>query len=125
MKEDEIEELLPDHLTLTGRLDDTLVLVYDENSQETKRVDPLDFGDSEWQILLEQYEKVRLTGATNMGDVGMVQKIAYELDLYELVIAIEEDKFSDLLLRYSRDRVLHVKPPEVDEIEMKETIDIS
>jgi hypothetical protein len=33
----------------------------------------------------EQILKIRDTGRTNMFDIAMVQRIAYELDFYELV----------------------------------------
>ena len=35
---------------------------------------------------------VRATGRTNMFDLNMVQNIANEMNFYELVIFIEEDK---------------------------------
>ena len=35
---------------------------------------------------------VRDTGLTNMFDIHAVQRIAYEMDFYELVNFIEEDK---------------------------------
>ena len=40
----------------------------------------------------EQILAVRDTGRTNMFDVNAVQRIAFELDLYELVAWIEDHK---------------------------------
>ena len=39
----------------------------------------------------EQILKIRDTGLTNMFDVNAVQRIAFELDFYELVDFIETD----------------------------------
>lgn len=36
--------------------------------------------------------KVRETGKTNMFDINMVQKIVYEMELYEIVNYLEENK---------------------------------
>ncbi|XVG96548.1 DUF5049 domain-containing protein [Eubacteriales bacterium KG125] len=40
----------------------------------------------------EQILAIRDTGFTNMFDVNTVQRIAYEMDFYELVDFIETDK---------------------------------
>lgn len=40
----------------------------------------------------EQILAIRDTGLTNMFDVNTVQRIAYEMDFYELVDFIETDK---------------------------------
>jgi len=40
----------------------------------------------------KQILAVRDTGLTNMFDINAVQKIAYDLDMYELVNYIEDDK---------------------------------
>lgn len=40
----------------------------------------------------DQILAVRATGKTNMFDLNMVQNIANEMNFYELVIFIEEDK---------------------------------
>ena len=40
----------------------------------------------------EQIHAVRDTGLTNMFDLRAVQRIAYEMDFYELVTFIEEEK---------------------------------
>ena len=40
----------------------------------------------------EQILTIRNTGFTNMFDVNTVQRIAYEMDFYELVNFLEEDK---------------------------------
>lgn len=40
----------------------------------------------------EQILAIRDTGLTNMFDVNMVQRIAYEMDFHELVMFIEEHK---------------------------------
>lgn len=40
----------------------------------------------------EQILAVRDTGLTNMFDLCAVQRIAYEMDFYELVTFIEEEK---------------------------------
>lgn len=42
----------------------------------------------------EQILAIRDTGLTNMFDVNTVQRIAYEMDFYELVDFIETDKKS-------------------------------
>ena len=40
----------------------------------------------------EQILAIRDTGLTNMFDVNMVQRLAYERDFYELVIYLEEHR---------------------------------
>lgn len=40
----------------------------------------------------EQILAIRDTGLTNMFDVNMVQRLAYERDFYELVIFLEEHR---------------------------------
>lgn len=40
----------------------------------------------------EQIITIRDTGLTNMFDVNAVQRIAHEMDFYELVIFLEEEK---------------------------------
>lgn len=40
----------------------------------------------------EQILAIRDTGLTNMFDVNMVQRLAYERDFYELVVYIEEHR---------------------------------
>ena len=40
----------------------------------------------------EQILAIRKTGLTNMFDVKAVQKIAFEMDFYELVDFLEEDR---------------------------------
>ena len=40
----------------------------------------------------EQILAIRDTGLTNMFDVPMVQRLAYERDFYELVIYLEEHR---------------------------------
>lgn len=40
----------------------------------------------------EQILKVRDTGLANMFDINAVQRIAYEMDFYELVTFLEEEK---------------------------------
>ena len=42
--------------------------------------------------LIEEILIVRDTGRTNMFDVYGVQRVAYELELYDLVIFLEEKK---------------------------------
>ena len=44
------------------------------------------------QKIKEQILAVRDTGLTNMFDVKAVQRIAYEMDFYELVTFLEEDR---------------------------------
>ena len=44
------------------------------------------------QKIKEQIIAVRDTGLTNMFDIHAVQRIAYEMDFYELVNFIEEEK---------------------------------
>ena len=45
----------------------------------------------------EQILAVRDTGLTNMFDLRAVQRIAYEMDFYELVTFIEEEKAAYVL----------------------------
>lgn len=40
----------------------------------------------------EQILAIRDTGLTNMLDVSMVQRLAYERDFYELVLFLEENR---------------------------------
>ena len=40
----------------------------------------------------EQILAIRDTGLTNMFDVPMVQRLAYERDFYELVVFVEEHR---------------------------------
>ena len=40
----------------------------------------------------EQILEIRDTGITNMFDVNMVQRLAYDRDFYELVMYIEEHR---------------------------------
>lgn len=47
----------------------------------------------------DQILAVRATGRTNMFDLNMVQNIANEMNFYELVIFIEEDK--DAYVRFT------------------------
>ena len=42
--------------------------------------------------LIEEILAVRDTGKTNMFDVYAVQRVAYELELFDLVIYLEEKK---------------------------------
>ena len=44
------------------------------------------------QKIKEQILYIRDTGLTNMFDINMVQRLAYENDFYELVNFIEENK---------------------------------
>ena len=44
------------------------------------------------QIALEQLLEIRDSGATNMFDFNMVQRLAYEQDFYELVNWMDEHK---------------------------------
>ena len=43
-------------------------------------------------LIKEQILIIRDTGLTNMFDVRMVQKLAFERNLYELVIYLEENE---------------------------------
>lgn len=40
----------------------------------------------------EQILAIRATGLTNMFDVNVVQRLAFEMDYFELVCYIDEDK---------------------------------
>lgn len=40
----------------------------------------------------EQILAIRDTGLTNMFDIAMVQRLAYERDFYELVLFLEENR---------------------------------
>jgi len=44
------------------------------------------------QIIKEQILAIRDTGRTNMFDVNMVQRMAFEHDFYELVCWLEDHK---------------------------------
>lgn len=44
------------------------------------------------QTIKEQILEIRDTGLTNMFDVNMVQRLAYEHDFYELVTWLEEHR---------------------------------
>lgn len=44
------------------------------------------------EIVREQIRAIRDSGLTNMFDLNMVQRLAYERDFYELVVFIEENK---------------------------------
>ena len=44
------------------------------------------------QIIKEQILAIRDTGRTNMFDVNMVQRLAFERDFYELVCWLEDHK---------------------------------
>lgn len=44
------------------------------------------------QTIKEQILAIRDTGLTNMFDVNMVQRLAYERDFYELVAWLEEHR---------------------------------
>ena len=44
------------------------------------------------QTIKEQILAIRDTGLTNMFDVNMVQRLAYERDFYELVAFLEENR---------------------------------
>lgn len=40
----------------------------------------------------KQILSIRDTGLTNMFDVATVQRIAYDMDFYELVVCLEENR---------------------------------
>ena len=44
------------------------------------------------QKIKEQILAMRDTGLTNMFDIGMVQRLAYERDFYELVLYLEDHR---------------------------------
>jgi hypothetical protein len=44
------------------------------------------------QKIKEQILAIRDTGLTNMFDIGMVQRFAYERDFYELVLYLEDHR---------------------------------
>ena len=44
------------------------------------------------QTIKEQILTIRDTGLTNMFDIPMVQRLAYERDFYELVCYLEENR---------------------------------
>lgn len=44
------------------------------------------------ETIKEQILTIRDTGLTNMFDVNMVQRLAYERDFYELVVYLEENR---------------------------------
>ena len=47
------------------------------------------------QKIKEQILAIRDTGLTNMFDIGMVQRLAYERDFYELVLYLEDHRSED------------------------------
>ena len=44
------------------------------------------------QKIKEQILAIRDTGLTNMFDIGMVQRLAYERDFYELLLYLEDHR---------------------------------
>ena len=44
------------------------------------------------QKIKEQILAIRDTGLTNMFDIGMVQRLTYERDFYELVLYLEDHR---------------------------------
>lgn len=44
------------------------------------------------QTIKEQILAIRDTGLTNMFDIPMVQRLAYEREFYELVLFLEENR---------------------------------
>lgn len=56
----------------------------------------------------EQILTIRETGLTNMFDIRVVQRIAYEMDFYELVEFLEADRKSyvDFIFMVNRARLL-------------------
>ena len=44
------------------------------------------------QKIKEQILAIRDTGLTHMLDIGMVQRLAYERDFYELVLYLEDHR---------------------------------
>jgi len=44
------------------------------------------------QKIKEQILAIRDTGLTNMFDIGMVQRLAYERNFYELVLYLEDHR---------------------------------
>ena len=44
------------------------------------------------QKIKEQILAIRDTGLTNMFDIGMIQRLAYERDFYELVLYLEDHR---------------------------------
>ena len=44
------------------------------------------------QKIKEQILAIRDTGLTNKFDIGMVQRLAYERDFYELVLYLEDHR---------------------------------
>ena len=44
------------------------------------------------QKIKEQILAIRDTGLINMFDIGMVQRLAYERDFYELVLYLEDHR---------------------------------
>ena len=44
------------------------------------------------QKIKEQILAIRDTGLTNMFDIGMVKRLAYERDFYELVLYLEDHR---------------------------------
>lgn len=51
-------------------------------------------------IIKKQVLDVRDTGRTNMFDINMVQRIAYELDLYDLVCFLDDKENRSLYSRF-------------------------
>lgn len=55
-------------------------------------------------VVMEQILEIRETGLTNMFDLNTVQRLAYERDMYDLVIFIEEhrDDYMNFILTGKR-----------------------
>lgn len=51
----------------------------------------------------EQFEEVRQAGPCNMLDQNCVQRYAFDNDMHELVVAIEEDRYIDIIESYERE----------------------
>jgi len=62
----------------------------------------MDYTHEELETIKAQVLEVRATAATNMFDVGAVQRIAYEMELHELVCFLIEKEnrkaYSHLIL---------------------------
>lgn len=115
---------LPEHLEFIEEINDEEILVYNELQDRSHSCPRDDFGPSETQEILEEYELVRLSGECNMFDKSCVQRIAYELECYALVVAIEDELYPDILEAYDPDRVSHVEPlDEPVHYTINETID--
>lgn len=77
-------------------------------------------GEHDMDEVREQQEAIRRSGHTNMADIPMVQKIAYESEFYALVNFIEEangqeyfDMATEARMEFEGDELPDISPEDV------------